>query len=187
MIPVHVAIDLEALSKRPNAVVLSVGLAAFTVQGGLVGTFYTEPSKSQQRTMFRDEDPDTVAWWNLQSDDARKVLAGDGIPVADSLRSIGAFLNRFQGGSYELAGVWGFGSDFDNAMLQDLYRSFGVPVPWHYKVNRCGRTVGALAGMPHVGKVGTHHNALDDAMFQAELIRLSLLKLDPTYNRSFVS
>lgn len=169
-VPVHVAIDLESYSKRPSGLVLSIGLAAFTVQGGLVGMFYVEPSKVDQTKDGRDIDPATVAWWNTQGDEARKVLGSPGVPVGEALARVRSFLSRFQGGNYRLAGMWGWGSDFDNAMLQDLFRHYEQPVPWDFRINRCGRTIVELLGAPKPPAVGTHHNAVDDAIYQAERI-----------------
>lgn len=175
-IKIHVALDVESLDKRPTALVLSIGLVAFTLQGGEVASFYAEPSKDEQR-IYRTMDDGTVRWWETQSLEARQVLLSPGIPVVEVLNGIGSFLSRFQGGGYEIAGVWGYGSDFDNAMVTDLSRAAGFGDPWPYGKNRCGRTVVELAGLPKPPNVGTHHNALDDARFQAERIRQSLLHL----------
>lgn len=180
-IPVHISIDLESLDKRPSGVVLSVGLAAFTVPGGLVGSYYAELNQGDQRQRGRTIDRGTIAWWNSQPPEAAKILTGlNSIDTQTALDGASAFIGRFQGGHYAVAGVWGYGSDFDNAMLQDLYRDFGNPVPWSYKLNRCGRTITQLAkstGMEKPPNNGVHHNALDDAIWQAEYIRLSHLRL----------
>lgn len=176
-IPVHISLDLESLSKRPSALVLSVGMAAFTTQGGLVATFYVEPNKEEQRAAQRDVDPATVAWWQAQNPDARKVLDTPGVSVASCLAGIRSFFGRFQDRSYRVAGVWGWGADFDNAMLQDLFRHFDEPPPYDYRVNRCGRTIVEMLGAPKPVAHGTHHNAVDDAIYQAERIRQALLRL----------
>lgn len=180
-IPVNIAIDLESLDKRPSAIVLSIGMAAFTIPGGLVGTYYAELNQGDQKQRGRTIDRGTIAWWNQQPEEAQRILTGlNSIDTIAALDGAAAFVNRFNGGHYQIAGVWGYGSDFDNAMLQDLYRDFGHPVPWSYKLNRCGRTITNLAkqtGMEKPPNNGTHHNALDDAVWQAEYIRLSHLRL----------
>lgn len=176
-IPIHLAIDLECLDLRPSALVLSAGLVAFTVPGGVVGTFYTEPHKGEQGAKGRTIRPETMEWWGEQSNEAQRVLLSDGIPVHESLAGITHFFNRWNTGFYRVEGVWGWGSDFDNAMLQDLFVDFDWKVPWSYKLNRCGRTVAALAGGAPPPPQGTKHHALDDAMYQAEYIRRSILRL----------
>jgi hypothetical protein len=77
----------------------------------------------------------------------------------------------------DLAGVWGFGADFDIAILQSLFRDYGIPPPWPYKLNRCGRTVTALCPQRRPPRNGMSHNALDDAIYQAHTIRDSLIAI----------
>ena len=71
-----------------------------------------------------------------------------------------------------IEGVWGNGSDFDNTIMGDFYRSYSIAPPWKFWKNRCHRTMKAIAqstfeGYAGVRRLGTHHNALDDAMHQA--------------------
>lgn len=177
-IPVHISMDVETLDIRASAVVLSIGLAAFTMSGGLVATFYTRFNRKEQENYGRTSTTSTLAWWNLQSDSAKEVLGYDfKQEVRDTLDIIQPFFGRFNGGLYDIAGVWGYGSDFDNATVIDLYRHYQKPVPWSYKANRCGRTLVAIAQPEKPANTGTHHNALDDAIFQAEYIRRGLQKL----------
>ena len=176
-VKVHIALDVEPLDKRPTALVLSSGMVVFTLVGGEVASFYVEPSKEEQKTIGRTVDEGTVHWWSLQNEAAQFVLQTPGIPVLQALNGMGSFLSRFQGGGYEIGGVWGYGSDFDNAMVQDLSRAAGFGDPWPYGKNRCGRTVVELAALAKPQNVGTHHNALDDARFQANRIRQSLIAL----------
>jgi exodeoxyribonuclease VIII len=88
------------------------------------------------------------------------------------MHPIGALSNLSEWlAQYKVAHVWGNGSDFDNAIINNLAKSFGAPKPLNYKRNRCFRTLKALFGQ-HIPEhatipMGTHHNALDDAMYQA--------------------
>lgn len=177
MAEVHVAIDLESLDLRPSALILSVGLSAFTLQGGEVSTFYAVPSKEVQLLAGRTTDAGTKKWWDKQEPEAKAVLDLPGVPVLEVMDGIDAFFKRFSDNGNHVAGVWGYGSDFDNAMIQDFYATFGRRVPWRYTRNRCGRTVVALANVPFGPSTGIHHNALDDARFQARMIREALIKL----------
>lgn len=177
MITVDIALDIETLGLRPGSLILSIGMVAFTLQGGEVASFYAEPSKEEQKALGRIVDPDTQRWWNSQNETAQQVLHSPGIPIVDVLTGVGSFLSRFTSGAYQIGGVWGYGSDFDNAAVQDLSRDAGFGAPWPYGKNRCGRTVVELAGLPKPPNVGTHHNALDDARFQATRIREALLAL----------
>jgi hypothetical protein len=66
--------------------------------------------------------------------------------------------------------IWGNGASFDNAILAELYRVAKHPSPWEYWNDRCYRTLKNLYKqvVPPPERKGTHHNALDDAVFQAE-------------------
>ncbi len=72
--------------------------------------------------------------------------------------------------------MWGNGSDFDNTLLEEAYRATGIKPPWRFTGNRCYRTVKNLFPDVWVDPVGTAHNALDDATYQANhLIAISNL------------
>lgn len=172
--PVHVSIDLESLSLQPDAVVLSIGAAAFTLVGGVVKTFYAVLEQPTQIEHGRSISPSTVQWWEKQSREAQEAYVG---PGKDTLTVLRQFADWFRS-IPSLSGVWGFGSDFDNAMLQSLYREYGVPVPWPYRMNRCGRTITACLPQRRPPNTGTHHNALDDATYQAFTVRDSLMRLE---------
>ena len=171
--PIHISADLETLSLRPTAVVISIGLAAFTLPGGIIKQAYWILEQPSQVAKGRHVDPSTVRWWQQQSKEAQAVLSEQGKDTRDTLDEVAAWIKQLP----ELAGVWGFGADFDNAILQSLYRDFGLPVPWSYKVNRCGRTVTALAPQRRPPRIGTYHNAMDDAVYQAHTIRDSLMAI----------
>jgi len=176
-IAVNVAIDLETLDLRPRAAVVSVGLAAFTVQGGIVGTAYVILDTKSQILVGRSVSDDTVAWWGRQAPEVRAVLDDPSRMSPEiALQHITSFFERFQNNTYMVEGVWGFGADFDNATLIDLFADYRVPLPWDYRANRCGRTLVAVEGTtkPASKKGSVHHNALDDAIWQAEYFRSAL-------------
>ncbi|GGA05881.1 hypothetical protein GCM10011408_28530 [Dyella caseinilytica] len=171
----NAAIDIETLDRAPTAVVLSIGCAVFNRAGGILGTFHRVLSKLEQHRVGRTVGVDTLAWWKEQDEQARVLLTTPGDSVSGALHDLRHFLD-----SHAVAGVYGYGADFDNATVRSLAQTFGVDEPWHYRKNRCGRTVVALAGdriaLPE--RVGTHHNALDDAIFQARHIAAALNALN---------
>lgn len=63
--------------------------------------------------------------------------------------------------------IWGNGADFDNVILASVYKRIGMEQPWLYRNNRCYRTLKALHPEIPIERVGTHHNAVDDAESQA--------------------
>jgi hypothetical protein len=177
--PCHVSIDLETLSLQPTALVLSIGLAAFTLTGGLTKTGYWTLEQQTQRAKGRHVDPHTLDWWQRQSKEARQVFTEPAKDTAMVLLEVAAWFHALP----DLAGVWGFGADFDLAILQSLYRTYDMVVPWPYKFNRCGRTVTAIAPQRRPPRGSIAHNAMDDAMEQAHSIRNSLLAIPNSHIR----
>lgn len=177
---VHVATDIETMSLRPNAIVVSAGLVAFTAQGGLVRQGAFTFNAQQQASMGRDIMESTTKWWEEQPPEVAEQLvrAHDcRTPVADTLRHIRDWFGAFNRGHYRLAGVWGYGSDFDNVILQGLAFDAKAEPLWHYRANRCGRTLLSFFPEVKIPQVGNKHNALDDARWLAESVRACLIKM----------
>lgn len=159
----NVMIDLETLSTAPNALILSIGLVDFDITKGGINNDAHIRIRYEDKAAAEDFDidPDTVLWWFQQSDQAREALLVDPECLHDALISIEEFIPKD-------ADVWGNGSDFDNVILANAYRSYGYPSPWHFSQNRCFRTVKNLfPEVKHTSVTGVEHNALDDAINQA--------------------
>lgn len=165
-------LDFETLGRRPGCVVLSLGAVFFssTAAEPLGPTFYSVVSVEDQKTY--DElhvDPDTVAWWSKQDEAARAGVAGayatEAPPLAEVLKRFSAYLLADR--DKRSVQLWGNGADFDNAILSTLYAVAGVEQPWEFYNNRCYRTLKGLVKGPKLQRVGTYHNALDDAKSQA--------------------
>jgi hypothetical protein len=171
--PLHAMIDLETLDTETSAVVLSVGMVVYdpltivrSDLSRLHKLYYSldiQPQLEQGRTIGGD----TVVWWSKQSTEARQVFTE--YPKTHPIGVLSNIYDMLR--EYRIQHVWGNGVDFDNAIITSLAKSFGAPKPLNYKHNRCFRTLKALLGhhipahatMP----IGTHHNALDDAVYQA--------------------
>lgn len=181
----RVMLDLETFSKKPNALILSIGACFFDPTGPtrIGDTFYRVVSLEDQQELFgRHVDPETAIWWSQQDGDAR-ILLKDVIninvanSIAESLSALSEWMETECGdpGPDE---VWGNGSDFDNVILKSAYEELNFPLPWSYKANRCFRTLKKL--FPHIEEPdfeGVRHNALDDAIHQARWASLILNSL----------
>jgi exodeoxyribonuclease VIII len=64
--------------------------------------------------------------------------------------------------------LWGNGASFDNAILANAYAALKMEQPWAFWNDRCYRTIKAMHPKQKQQHLGTHHNALDDAISQAE-------------------
>jgi len=166
-----VMIDLETLDTRPGAVILSLGAVFFDPVKGLGDAFHLIISRADSELMGLTVSADTLAWWEKQSDEAKKTLhAASSVAALEPSAVFGEFnkfLSRAEGGASKVK-LWGNGSDFDNVLLIAAYEAAGVKPNWRYYNHRCFRTLKKLAPAVKVDRQGTYHNALDDAKTQAE-------------------
>jgi hypothetical protein len=165
----HWMIDLETLDTEPTAVIVSVGVAMFSKENGIFDKQYWVLDWAEQAQLGRTINPNTVAWWMNQTEQARNVFN-----TPESLRtSLPVFANQFKNIMTDKnTKMWGNGSDFDNVILMNMWhKQLGVRAPWKYSNNRCYRTFKARTNCQEgMVREGTHHNALDDAIFQAQCV-----------------
>lgn len=171
----NIMVDLETLGSTPGCSILSIGAVKFDAEG--LGSEYYRIIRHNSCPQLFEED-DTVAWWNRQAPEARKILddvKGDkAIPLQDALIGFNKFVKL---SGIRWTTVWGNGSDFDNAILACAYRAAKVQPEWKFWNNRCYRTLKNLHGDVPFNRQGTYHNALDDAKSQAEHAVLILKKM----------
>ena len=112
-------LDLETLSTRPDATILTFGACKFSPykQHEIVDGIYFRVSVDEQITLGRHVDDNTVAWWGQQADDVREEALGEGDRI--SLDEFTKQLNRFIVGSDN---IWAQGPVFDIVILENLYR-----------------------------------------------------------------
>lgn len=111
----------------------------------------------------------TIDWWAKQSRDAQDAWKKDAKPLLDSLTRLNRYLELCTGG-FASVRLWGNGAGFDNVLLKTAYHALDVDEPWKYYNNRCYRTMAAMFPLTEEetpARVGTYHNALDDAITQA--------------------
>lgn len=164
----HCMIDLETLDLKPSSKIVSIGAVIFDPRQSKLGeTFYMELDHKAQKNRTQDDTPDgTVAWWKKQSPAVKKALKGTDL-LADALEELDFFLPKD-------VKVWGNGSIFDIAILEDAYRQLDIEIPWKFWNVLDMRTVKAVyeAGRGGFSRAcgGNKHNALDDAVHQAESV-----------------
>jgi inhibitor of KinA sporulation pathway (predicted exonuclease) len=164
--------DLETLGTGRDSYILSIGCAKFDIETGeILDTFY---SKTRCGDEFKI-DFDTVAWWMGQDDQVKKDLFNDAgtIGIKFALQDLINWMCST--GNPKSNKVWGNGATFDISLLEDAFNLRGELVTWEFWNIRDVRTVVDLASIDgfdkkKIEREGVHHNALDDAIHQANLV-----------------
>jgi len=156
----HIMIDLETLGTKPGSIILTIGAVKFS-KLGVTEKFYRAISEENSVALGLTSDVDTRSWWAVQSSEAQTAAFSGTEKLRDVLSSFTEFCGT------DIIRIWGNGSDFDNVLLEEAYRAAGLGVPWKFTGNRCYRTIKNLFPKVQVASVGTAHNALDDAIYQA--------------------
>ena len=165
----HIMIDLETMSLRPNAAIVSIGAVLFDDQGCALDTFYRNVSLSSCQSHGLHIDAGTVMWWLRQNAVARDALDTDPLKLPAALRE----LNDWMPHTASLTGVWGNGAAADNVWLAEAYLAADVVRPWTHKHDRCYRTFRAAhQDVIDPPENETSHNALSDALWQVEFMRI---------------
>ena len=160
----HAMIDFETLSTHPNAAVLSLGAVAFNAHGVNPETFYVNIDREDCIKLGLHVLQSTVDWWAKQSKEAQDALLAE--PVLSLLDAMTLFCQWVR--KTGCVNVYGNGADFDNPILKSCFVALDADMPFKPYNGRCYRTIKNIPGVPKMQqRVGTHHNALDDAMSQA--------------------
>jgi hypothetical protein len=165
-----IMLDLETLATTADAVILSIGAVRFDLDAGLVfdepdAMFYQAISIASQNN--RKIGGDTLAWWMMQSEQARAVFVEPNVDMFHALDHLAEWIDP-QPGSMPI--MWSNGADFDLPMLTHAFDQQNLGLPWAPYAGRCYRTYKNLPGARGVKvlRQGLHHNALDDAIYQAK-------------------
>jgi len=183
----HVMIDLETLSTRPDARIAQVGAVAFEARSGgrilngkAFNAYIRLPGAEGGSGPTGHIDPDTLAWWEQQDPEAQKRLH-DGMEAG---RIECAVLDHFEHWPEQvldtnwsgIEGVWAHGATFDLPVLHSAYARHNRDVPWNFQAGRDTRTLFWLVGgAPQVDTVGfMKHDAVDDCVMQIMAVQQAL-------------
>ena len=176
----NVMIDIETLSLKPNAAVISIGVAAFSIEEGVTDS---SEWKLKLSNVYGHIDPDTVDWWMHQSDAAREDTFGG--TLRHSPFSAATGLRDFlaaHGGKDAL--IWANSPSFDLVILRNWWENMpagrahptigDTPWPVSYRNERDFRTLVNLALDLDIDVsdcwLDTAHSAVGDACNQARAV-----------------
>jgi exodeoxyribonuclease VIII len=160
-----VMLDLETLSTRPNAVILSMGAVKFdpfSLRIDVDEGINVRVDVDEQTALGRHVQQETIDWWATQPQEVQEEAFAEHQRI--SLTELVKLLNKFLVGADN---IWCQGPVFDIAILEDLYRQLGIPTPWQYWQIRDSRTLFGVHGDPRDRNRHGAHNALLDCCYQA--------------------
>ncbi|KHS93238.1 ATPase [Pectobacterium brasiliense] len=179
----NVMIDIEALGKKANAPIGSIGAVFFhPVTGELGERFYCRVDFENDMLNGAVPDGDTIKWWLRQSSEARaELISDDATPIWGALSAFSDWLTD-NAESLKTLKVWVKGPSFDCTILKSAFERADIDVPWNYWNERDVRTVKevslAVTGFCRaIETVGVKHNALDDAISQVALVSAVMSRL----------
>lgn len=164
-----IMIDNETLATTADAVILSIGAVKFDLATGTIDDegFYVSISVDSNMEMGRRISEDTLLWWLKQPAAAQQVFFEPKETLGTALEMLSDWIGT---DDYE---VWSNGADFDIPMLAHAYSQHSMEVPWKFWNARCFRSWKNLPGAKGI-KIpeaqGIKHNALADAMNQAQAL-----------------
>jgi hypothetical protein len=190
----HISLDLETIGVGPRAGVLAIGAKAFDPllewpvehTGNPGKDLYINVDLEAQfanaaKGAVDSSDISALYWWLSQKDEAQSALCKnlvDPTEAAERFRTFVLYDVGVEGHCRNSKDVyiWGNGNMFDNVILRNLFKGVGVEYPAHFMNDMDMRTLKQAAYVSghrfeRPKLVGTHHNALDDAIYQAEYIR----------------
>lgn len=166
-----VMIDLETLGTRSTSAIVQIGACYFDRKTGEIGdTFTINVLHKYMGIDVFTMDHETVNWWLVQSEEARKSISELGVDIKDAMTQLHHFL---KGADF----LWSHAT-FDIPIIQNSFEKCGLKNPIPYRGMRDIRTLMDLADhRSTIEREGTHHDALDDCKFQVAYCVEALNKL----------
>lgn len=163
-------IDLETMGGVPRGALVGLGAVLFDLPTCTLGpTFYRPVHLATSVDIGMEMDASTVLFWLKQSQEAREAIMFSLVDIRVALMNFTTWIEEHS--DIETVKVYGNGATFDLTILGEAYKLAGIHRPWRWGNERCFRTI--RNQYPQVvydvnDKKGTAHNAVDDAIFQAE-------------------
>ena len=169
-------IDIETLSTKPNALILTIGAIKFSRNKDIesldkTDNFYKRVVIKSCTKLNMDIDNNTIQWWNNQSKESRyeTIENKDRQDIKEVLEELSKFLK-------DSKYIWANSPNFDCVILENAYRCCNFEIPWKYWNLRDCRTIYDLGNTSLKSVVKeTTHNALKDCYDQ-------ILCLNKAYN-----
>lgn len=164
----QVMLDIETFSTKNNAVIVSIGACRFAAEKGIIlDTFKVNVDPRDCKKLGLHVSKSTMEFWAKQSPEARKCWSVDPKPLKEALESFSDWYGTKSVNTYSK------GTVFDIGILENAYDVCGMPPPWKPFQICDYRTILTILKLDDKSskKAGsTYHDALDDAVNQAEFL-----------------
>lgn len=179
----HITIDCETLAVDTRPIIASIGAARFydsPEHSNARPTFEVLVNVEEQRG-YRTFDPNTAVWWLTQEPPAIKATfcREPRFILPEALQQLSTWIYGQRGfwSSVDLR-IWTNGAAADAVWLETAYKDCRLPCPWTFRDVRCLRTLYALfPGAKPAGVGLIVHNAVDDAIYQAQRAEMCFARL----------
>ena len=159
-----VMIDIETFGKGSKAAICQIAACYFDRNTGDIGpTFKRNIDAKSCVDIGAEMEPSTIYWWLSQGKEAQASVAeGLLLNVKDVFISFNDFISRADC-------IWSHAT-FDFPIVMGTYEMLRLTPSFKYWQARDIRTLIGLGKVDHRKETrdGTHHDALDDAIFQAK-------------------
>lgn len=165
----NVTFDLETLGNTSQAPIVQIAAVLFDNQGKI---YDSVDLRADLKTIPEGfvVDFDTLKWWFEQSDVAIKSVMTHGtLTHKDMCKEFMKWVLDIKA-QYTKEIVFWSHATFDPPILANNFKVLKMYNPIPFRMHRDIRTLTHFAGRIDVKRQGTHHNALDDCLYQAEYI-----------------
>ena len=166
-------IDIETMATCNNAAIVAIGACAFDLEG--LGEEFTALIDTASASAHGAVQRHTMEWWASQSEEVRDRMFGGKEPAEDAAERLLGFFKAARADE-----VWANSPTFDCVILRNWFDEFDMNAPWHYRQERCVRTIYAIANSLKGIDVGAGysesgaHDANVDARNQARAVTIAL-------------
>ena len=167
-----VMVDIESLSVRHDAAILSIGAIVFNpfIPGEISTAFDVTINMASNAPLNRHVDPGTVQWWLQQSPEAQAALLGG--QQFQLTHALGKFRDWVI--AQNPSQVWANSPSFDCVILRSAFDAAGLRTPWTYYAERDVRTMKEVltaSGVEPPVPAGVAHRAVDDCLKQIGVVQ----------------
>lgn len=166
----HICTDIETLSTRPNAAIVSIAAVKFSLTSPETENFIIHIDARSSIKLGMHVEQSTMDWWKNNKEAAKSWMHSK-IDIRNAINQYIEFV-----GTDKNTRHWANGINFDFPILESTMIELQIPTPWKYWNLSDMRTAYYLGGLHTLSekRTGTYHNAIDDCLTQIAWLKKAL-------------